>query len=253
MIETKTDRIASFDGVELAVHRMGENDGRPLILLHGLFSNAETNWIKFGHAAKLAEAGFHVIMPDLRAHGQSAAPHDAAAYPHDVLIEDALHLIDHFALDDFDLGGFSLGSRTSAKLLANGLRPRRAILSGMGWEGLTGWGRRRDFFVTAIDNRETVKRGDPHFFAVSFMKTQGIDPVAARLLLDSFGDVDTARLVEVDTPILVLCGKDDADNGSAPELARRLADGRYAEIPGTHMSSVVETALGDEMVSVLTA
>ena len=40
--------------------------GRPVILLHGLFSDAQMNWIKFGHAEKIAVAGFRVIMPDLR-------------------------------------------------------------------------------------------------------------------------------------------------------------------------------------------
>ncbi|WP_439485674.1 alpha/beta fold hydrolase [Blastomonas fulva] len=246
-----TSRIRSFDGTELAVHQTGE--GRALLLLHGLFSSAETNWIKFGHAARLASAGFRVIMPDLRAHGASGAPHDPAAYPRDVLVDDALSLIDTLGLDDFDLGGFSLGARITAKLLAAGVTPRKAVLAGMGWEGLTGWGRRRDFFVTAIDRRDEVKRGDPHFLAVAFMKTQGIDPIAARLLLDSFGDVDTDALVNRDVPVLVVCGADDQDNGSAPELSRQLRDATYREIRGTHMSSVLEPALADEMVSFLTA
>ena len=244
-----TTHIRSFDGTQLAVHETGE--GRPLLLLHGLFSSADTNWIKFGHAAKLAAAGFRVIMPDLRAHGHSGAPHDPAAYPRDVLVDDALSLIETLGLDDYDLGGFSLGARTTAKLLAAGAQPGKAIMAGMGWEGLTGWGRRRDFFVTAIDRRNEVKRGDPHFMAVAFMKTQGIDPVAARLLLDSFGDVDTDALVARDTPVLVVCGKDDQDNGSAPELARQLANAEYREIKGTHMSSVLEPALADEMIAFL--
>ena len=70
------------DGVRLAWRETcpEAGDARPLILLHGLFSSGEVNWIKFGHAALLAEAGFEAIMPDLRAHGESEAPHDPAAY-----------------------------------------------------------------------------------------------------------------------------------------------------------------------------
>ena len=41
-----TEIVPSFDGVELAVRSLGE--GRPVLLLHGLFSEAQTNWIKFG-------------------------------------------------------------------------------------------------------------------------------------------------------------------------------------------------------------
>jgi pimeloyl-ACP methyl ester carboxylesterase len=251
MSNVTTSKIASFDGVKLAVHEMGE--GRPLLLLHGLFSSAEVNWIKFGHAKRLAEAGFRCIMPDLRVHGQSDAPHDPAAYPPDVLVQDAFALIEHFALDSFDVAGFSLGARTLAMLLVQGLSPDHAVFVGMGWEGLSGWNSRRDFFVDVIDRRETIKRGDAAFMALSFMKTMKIDPVAARLLLHSFCDVDTDRLVACDVPALVICGKDDQDNGSASLLAENLADAQFREIPGTHMSSVVEPALSKEMASFLTS
>src|SRR6186997_2169208 len=105
-----THRLTSFDGVELAWHTLGQ--GRPVVLLHGLFSSAEMNWIRFGHAAKLAEAGFEAIMPDLRAHGDSAKPHDPAAYPPGVLVRDAEALVAHLGLTDYDLVGFSLGART---------------------------------------------------------------------------------------------------------------------------------------------
>jgi len=251
MTTLRTTQYRAPDGITLALHELGE--GRPVLLLHGLFSNAATNWLKFGHAARLAAGGYHVIMPDLRAHGASGAPHDPAHYPLDVLVDDALALIDHLGLDDFDLGGFSLGARTTAKLLAAGVAPRRAIMAGMGWEGLTSWHRRRDFFVTAIDRRDVARYGEPHFLAVSFMKSMKIDPVAARLLLDSFGEVDTLSLVAREVPVLVLCGKDDQDNGSAPELARRLRRAEYVEIPGTHMSSVVEPAMGAAMLAFLDA
>ena len=241
--------FSSFDEVNLKIHETGE--GRPLILLHGLFSNADTNWIKFGHAQLLADAGFRVIMPDLRAHGESDAPHDPAAYPHDVLVKDVQDLIAHLQLSDFDLGGFSLGARTTARLLAQGTRPRKAILAGMGLQGLSGWARRRDFFFEAIDTRETARRGDPHWLAIQFMKSQKIDPVAARLLLATFSDMAPADVETIETETLVLCGSEDRDNGSPEELAALLPHGRHVAIPGTHMSSVTRAELGQEMVHFL--
>ena len=241
--------FSSFDEVNLKIHETGE--GRPLILLHGLFSNADTNWIKFGHAQLLADAGFRVIMPDLRAHGESDAPHDPAAYPHDVLVKDVQALIAHLQLSDFDLGGFSLGARTTARLLAQGTRPRKAILAGMGLQGLSGWARRRDFFFEAIDTRETARRGDPHWLAIQFMKSQKIDPVAARLLLATFSDMAPADVETIETETLVLCGSEDRDNGSPEELAALLPHGRHVAIPGTHMSSVTRAELGQEMVHFL--
>ncbi len=245
----KSYKFTSFDNVQLAVHEMG--DGRPLILLHGLFSHADMNWIKFGHAAKLAEAGYRVIMPDFRAHGQSDAPHDPSAYPQDVLVTDMLVLFEHLALDEFDLGGFSLGARTAAKLLCAGAKPRRAMLMGMGWEGLQGWDGRRQFFIDAIQMRDTVKRNDPHFMAAQFFKSQKLDPVAMVLMLGSFGPMQADPLTELDLPIAVICGADDRDNGSAPLLAENLANAEYCEIPGTHMSSVAQAELADAMISFL--
>jgi len=40
-----------FDGAELALTEIGE--GRPIILLHGLFSSADMNWQRFGAAAEI--------------------------------------------------------------------------------------------------------------------------------------------------------------------------------------------------------
>ncbi|MGH6659662.1 MAG: alpha/beta fold hydrolase, partial [Sphingomicrobium sp.] len=85
-------RWTASDGVELAWRELGE--GRPVVLLHGLFSDAQMNWINFGTAATVAAAGFRVIMPDHRAHGASGHPHDPAHYPKGVLARDLGELID---------------------------------------------------------------------------------------------------------------------------------------------------------------
>jgi pimeloyl-ACP methyl ester carboxylesterase len=235
-----------FDGAKLALHRFGPKVGsrRSLVLLHGLFSNAEMNWVKWGHAALLAEAGFEVLMPDLRAHGHSAAPHDPDAYPPDVLARDLAALIAHLGLTDYDLGGFSLGSRTSVRGVIGGLRPRQLVLGGMGLEGLTGGTARRDFFVDAIDRFDAVKNGDPAYFAVQFMKSMAVDRVAARLLLSSMADTPADELAAVNTPTLVVCGDQDRDNGSPDKLLEALPRAELAVIPGTHMSCVTKPDLG---------
>jgi pimeloyl-ACP methyl ester carboxylesterase len=249
MNEARLEYIEGFGGTRLAVHRMGE--GRPVLLFHGLFSSATVNWIKFGHARKLAEAGFEAIMPDLRAHGQSEAPHDPAVYPGDVLVRDALAVVEALELQDFDLGGFSLGSRTSVRSVLAGLTPRRLILGGMGLEGLAGWARRSQFFIDAIDRYDEIKHGDPAFVAKSFMKTQKVDRIAARLLLQSVDDTPPGALAALTMPTLVVCGADDEDNGSAPRLTEALPNARYVEVPGTHMSSVTQGELGNALVNFL--
>ena len=247
----RSESFAGFGGAELAVHRLGE--GRAVILLHGLFSDAQTNWVRFGHAQRLAEAGFEAIMPDLRAHGQSAKPHEPEGYPHDVLVRDAQALVEQLGLADYDLGGFSLGARTAVRCVLAGLRPRKLVLGGMGLEGLAGWDRRAAFFIDAIDRFDDVKHGDPAFMAVAFMKTQKIDRVAARLLLQAVDDTAESELRGVTMPTVVVCGAQDRDNGSPQKLVDALPNAVLAEIPGTHMSSVTEPELGEAVIRFLTA
>lgn len=239
------------DGVRLAWRETGR--GRPVVLLHGLFSSAEVNWIKFGTAARIAAEGFRVIMPDLRVHGSSDAPHDDWYYPPDVLVNDLQDLIAHLGLGDFDLGGFSLGARTSTRAVVAGMKPRRLILGGMGLSGLAGWQRRGQFFKRVIADFETAKRGDDTWLSVQFMKTMKVDRIAAGHLLDSFTDTSPDALAALTMPTLLVCGEQDQDNGSASDLAAALPDARLVTIPGTHMSSVTQPEMGEAMAAFLAA
>jgi pimeloyl-ACP methyl ester carboxylesterase len=250
MTDLQTRYWNASDGVKLAWREMGE--GRPVVLVHGLFSDANTNWIKFGHAERIAAAGFRVIMPDLRAHGLSDKPRDPAAYPCGVLARDLHELIAHLQLIDFDLGGFSLGSRTSVQAVGEGERPRKSILAGMGLEGLADWNRRQAFFHEAIAQFDIAQRGDKWWMAIQFMKTMKVDRVAAGHLLRTFEDAHPEWLQAFTMPTLVLCGSEDHDNGSAPKLAEALPNAKYVTVPGTHMSSVTKPEFGSAIVEWLT-
>ena len=239
------------DGVRLAYHEVGQ--GRPVVLLHGLFSDANMNWIRFGHAERIAREGFRVIMPDLRAHGQSGKPHGKENYPRGILARDVRELVALLGLTEFDLGGFSLGARTTVEAVGEGMKPRRAILGGAGLEGLRNWQRRKDFFVDAIAMFDQVQRGDPHWLSIQFMKSQKVDRVAAALLLDTFEDTFIDWLQAFTMPTLVVCGSEDDDNGSAEELANVLPAAEFVEVPGTHMSSVTKPELGEAIARFLAA
>ncbi|MFO6429380.1 alpha/beta fold hydrolase [Erythrobacter sp. W302b] len=249
-----TEHFASFDGTRLAIHTEGE--GRPVLLLHGLFSSAQMNWIKWGHGARLAASGFKAIMLDFRVHGQSEAPRDPAAYPPGVLVRDAAVAAEHLGLEPhgFDLVGFSLGARTAIHAVGYGiLEPRRLAICGMGVAGLSDWERRAAHFKRVIDEFDTIKPGDPAYTARTFLKSQGVDRVAARLLLDAMDDFDLARLAAITMPTAVICGDEDQDNGSAEDLAALLPDARYVAVPGTHLNSVTKPDLGEALARFLAA
>ena len=251
MTEAIVHYWTASDEVPLAYYEMGQ--GRPVILLHGLFSDAHMNWIKFGHAERIAGAGFRVIMPDLRAHGRSAKPHGPEFYPSGILARDLRELVAHLELTEFDLGGFSLGARTTVEAVGEGLKPRRAILGGAGLEGLRNWKRRKSFFDEAIAMFDSAPRGDPHWLSIQFMKSQRIDRVAAAQLLESFEDAFMDWLQAFTMPTLVVCGSEDEDNGSAEELAAAMPKAIFVEVPGTHMSSVTKRQFGEAIATFLAA
>jgi pimeloyl-ACP methyl ester carboxylesterase len=232
----------SFDGVRLAYREIGE--GPPVVLLHGLFSSAEINWIRYGTAARIAAAGFRLILPDLRGHGESDKPHDPALWPEDVLARDIEALTLHLGLEAFDLGGYSLGARTVVRLLARGMKPGRAILAGMGLEGIVGAERRQGFFLNVIENSGSFAPGSAEYAADMFLRSTKADGVAIAHLLrvQAWTPLETVRALQTRT--LVLAGVDDHDNGSAAELALALPHAAHVSVPGNHMSAVTKPEFG---------
>lgn len=241
--------FSSFDGTRIAWREMGE--GRAAVLIHGYFSTAHVNWIKFGHAAKLAARGFRVIMPDLRGHGASDRPHDPAAYPPDALMRDGMALVEHLGLTDYDLGGYSLGGRTTMRMLANGATPRRAVLAGMGLTGILQTSGRGDYFRRVLTHPGSFDRGSNEWMTEAFLKTTGGDPVALLHVLETFVDTPLEAIERIDVPIAVVTGAEDDDNGSGAELADALPRAVYREIPGGHMSAVTKPELGQAIADFL--
>lgn len=242
-------RFAARDGVTLAWRELGA--GRPVVLIHGYFSNAWTNWIRYGHAARIAAAGCRVIMPDLRGHGASDRPHDPAAYPPDVLADDGLDLVAHLGLVDYDLGGYSLGARTAIRMLARGATPARAVIAGMGLAGLLHTAGRGGFFRRVLTNPGTFPRGTSEWMTEAFLKTTGGDPAALLMILETFVDTPEPVLRGLGLPVLALAGVDDDDNGAIAALADVLPDVRVVTVPGNHMSAVVRPELGQAIADFL--
>lgn len=251
MIVSETRIFEAGDGTRLAWRELGE--GRPLLLIHGYCSDAETNWVRYGTAAQLADAGFRCIMPDLRAHGESSKPHDPAFYPPDILADDAQALITHLGLTDYDLAGYSLGARTAARMLAKEATPHRVILSGMGLDGLVHTAGRTSHFRRILADLDGHEKRSSDWFAAQFIKQSGGDPIALDRILDTFVDTPRDIMASFNLAIGVVCGAEDQDNGSAQALVEALPTATYVEIPGNHMSAVTRPEFGRALVGFLTA
>lgn len=99
--------------VDLSVQQAGS--GAQLILLHGYPQNGMC-WARV--APDLAR-DFHVIIPDLRGYGQSAAPPDDAGhttYSKRRMAQDIVDLMDHMGLRKSNILGHDRGARVSYRL-----------------------------------------------------------------------------------------------------------------------------------------
>jgi pimeloyl-ACP methyl ester carboxylesterase len=230
------DAITTPDGARLAIHHAGE--GPTVFLLHGFLSRAALNWIAPGIATAIVAAGFHVIAPDMRGHGESLAPLPPPPYAHDCLAADIEQVAKAFSVRDYALVGYSLGARTAARMLARGAAPRRLILAGMGASGVLATASRQAYFEDAIRHGERAANPRAGVFIQSFMRANGVTAEPALAVLASQMDTPPAALAGVRCPTLVLCGDRDEDNGSSADLAALIPGAQLIRTPGDHFSAV---------------
>jgi pimeloyl-ACP methyl ester carboxylesterase len=242
-------RFAGRDGVELACQETGS--GRPLILMHGFMG--EGSHMLDGWAGAFVEQGRRVVLPDFRGHGDSARPHDPAAYPPDVLADDGLALVEHLGLGagEYDLGGYSLGARIVLRMLVRGAEPGRAIVAGQGLAKVSGpQGEASHRVLTALVDGSVIEPGSRDARIAQWISRLGADPRALLLVLDSLVATPEAALRRIAVPTLVAIGDRD-ERSDADELAALLGDARFVRVPGGHETAVAAPELAAAMAAFL--
>jgi non-heme chloroperoxidase len=108
-------KVRSADGVELAVEETGRGDGPAIVFIHGLGFSGEV-WRR-QLDGELA-ARFHLVTYDLRGHGRSSRPLDAAAYEDGRQWGEDLHaVIEATHATNAVVVGWSLGGLVIAEYL----------------------------------------------------------------------------------------------------------------------------------------
>jgi pimeloyl-ACP methyl ester carboxylesterase len=97
----------NVNGVQLHIVDAGDPGDPLLILLHGF---PEFWWAWRKQISPLAQAGYHVVVPDMRGYNLSSAPQDVEAYALNTLAADVVALAAAFGEDTFQLVGHDWGS-----------------------------------------------------------------------------------------------------------------------------------------------
>jgi pimeloyl-ACP methyl ester carboxylesterase len=98
-------QILEVNGIRL--NMFIEGNGPDVILLHG-FPDSALVWRH--QIPALVQAGYRVIVPDLRGSGESEAPTGKAGYKLDVLVKDVICLMDCLGIEKAKLVGHDWGA-----------------------------------------------------------------------------------------------------------------------------------------------
>lgn len=135
-----------LNGASYHVGEQGSGD-KAVVLLHGM---PDTSGVWGAQVAALAGAGYRVIAPDLLGYGESDKPADVARYRGELLVADAIALLDTLELSRVDLVGHDWGGFLSWELaLALPDRIRRHVVVSTGHP---------DVFYRSLSSPDTVRR-----------------------------------------------------------------------------------------------
>jgi pimeloyl-ACP methyl ester carboxylesterase len=235
----------SFDGVK--IHYEVDGAGPAVVLLHG-FTGTVDSWKRTALHQALRDAGFRVVVPEMRGNGLSDKPHKPEAYERDAEARDIVGLVGHLKIKDYAVVGYSRGSIIASRVLLQDRRVSKAVLGGMGSDFTNPeWPRRLMFYRALAGEPEPSLEG-----FMKYIKESGVDQLAMAYLQKSQPSTSRAELATVTKPTLVICGDRDEDNGSSQELASFIPSAEYRRVPGDHGSTSRSQAFSDEVMRFLT-
>jgi pimeloyl-ACP methyl ester carboxylesterase len=237
--------MTASDGVKIPYMTLGH--GTPVILIHGFTGYAEGNWFANGIADALA-ANHRVIALDVRGHGQSDKPHEAAKYG-DHLWRDVFELMDHLKIERAHVHGYSMGGAIVTQLLAH--HPERFITASYGGSGV----RETDAKWHAQVPKD--KPGPDPQEAEAGQKLQNAphrDNEALKAVSKSFqnGLSRPINLSKVTIPVLAINGEYDTPNRNTHRMQRELKDFQSVVLPGkSHLTAIMAGYIPDMYIKTL--
>jgi len=226
-------RVVERSGVRIAFEDHGQ--GCALLLTHG-----------YGATLRMWEPQIRgladrrrVIVWDLRGHGASDSPEDAAAYSEAASVDDMAAILDACGVESAVVGGLSLGGYLSLAFhLAYPKRVRALALfdTGPGYrneEGRKRWNVMAEGYARALEQRGLAALGvGTEVHASEHRSPHGL-ALAARGILTQCDSRVIDALPSIQPPTLVLWGeRDEAFVKPGEYMAAKIPGARRVVVPG---------------------
>jgi len=249
--------VGTENGTAIELHYEDHGSGQPVVLVHGYPLNGRS-WER--QERELLAAGYRAINYDRRGFGLSSQP--TSGFDYDTFAADLNALLDHLALDDVVLVGFSMGTGEVTRYLGSygSGRVRKAALLGVippfllktednpegvdkeVFEGIKAAivKDRYVYFKDFFDNFYNVdKLGGTKIseqaVQASFNVAAGSSPHATYACVDTWLTDFRADLPKIDVPTLVVHGTEDRIlpyEATAARLPGLIADLKLVTVEG---------------------
>lgn len=224
------------------IHYISYGSGPTVFLLHGGLSS-RLSW--FSQVPELVDAGWRVILPDTRGHGDSDLGGNELSYR--LLAADVVKILDRLSIQRTDVVGWSDGGNT-ALLLARYWpeRVRRMVVISANFNpgGL---------MPEAREENTSPSRGIERWWKRWWTGAgDRLHKLEARVqrLWRTHPNLQPADLADIATPTLVIVGDADVVSTTHARLmAKYLANGSLAVISGGHFTPVTQARRVNEWIS----
>ena len=239
------------DGVDIYYEVHGS--GPPLLLTHG-YSSTSGMWQ--GQIAALSKH-HKLVLWDMRGHGQSDYPSDAAAYSEALTVADMAALLDAVGAGKAIVGGLSLGGYMSLAFYRSHPERVRALLiidTGPGFkkdEAREAWNKRARDNGDRFDREglEVLKSFSRERSGVTHRDASGLARAARGILTQRDARV-IESLPDIKVPSLVVVGADDTPFLAASDyMAAKIPGARKVVIPAAgHAANIDQPKLFNDAV-----
>jgi non-heme chloroperoxidase len=250
-------QVGTENSAAIEIHYRDHGSGRPIVLIHG-YPLDGNSWER--QERELLANGYRCITYDRRGFGRSSQP--TVGYDYDTFAADLNALLDHLALDEVVLAGFSMGTGEVTRYLGTygSARVRKAAMFGVippfllktddNPEGVPGevfdgikaavikdrYAYFKDFFDNFYntDKLAPERIGDQALQA-SFNVAAGASPYASYACVDTWLTDFRGDVAKFDIPTLVVHGTEDRIlpyESTAARLPALIADLKLVTVEG---------------------